>query len=48
MGVTIEEANRNCEQALTYVRGKAISVRHDIGTLAMIQKKTEHMKKILP
>ena len=48
MGVTIEEANRNCEQALTYVRGEAISVRHDIGTLAMIQKKTEHMKKILP
>ena len=48
MGGTIEEANNSCEKALTYVRGEAISVRHDIGTLALIQKKTERMKKIIP
>jgi phosphoribosylamine--glycine ligase len=48
MGETIEEANNNCEKALSYVRGEAISVRHDIGTLALIQKKTERMKKIIP
>jgi len=47
MGETIEDANNNCEKALSYVRGEAISVRHDIGTSALIQKKTERMKKIL-
>jgi phosphoribosylamine--glycine ligase len=47
IGETIEDANNNCEKALSYVRGEAISVRHDIGTSALIQKKTERMKKIL-
>ena len=46
IGATLEEANINCENALKYVHGDAICVRHDIGTRELIQKKIEHMLKI--
>jgi len=48
MGETLEEANANCENALEYIQGDAICVRHDIGTRELIQKKIERMLKIRP
>ena len=46
VGDTLEEAERNCEAGLCYVKCDAIAVRHDIGTAALIQKRIDHMKQI--
>jgi phosphoribosylamine--glycine ligase len=35
-----------CEQALKYVQGDHIFIRHDIGTSELIQKRIDHMNKI--
>jgi phosphoribosylamine--glycine ligase len=43
---TIEEAERNCEKALRYVEGDAITVRHDIGKRELVQKRVDHMKEL--
>ena len=46
VGDSLEEAERNCEAGLSYVKCDAIAVRHDIGTAALIQKRIDHMKQI--
>jgi len=43
---TLAEAEQICEQALTYVKGDHIFIRHDIGTPALINKRIENMNKI--
>lgn len=43
---TIEEAERNCEAALAYVKCDAVYVRHDIGKAELIQRRIDHMKQI--
>ncbi|MDR3075428.1 MAG: phosphoribosylamine--glycine ligase [Candidatus Methanoplasma sp.] len=47
IGETIEDAERNCETALQYVRGDAICIRHDIGKREIIQKKIDRIKNLL-
>ena len=47
IGETIEAAEQRCENALKFVSGDAIVVRHDIGKHSLIQKRVDHMKKIL-
>ncbi len=47
IGETIEEAEKRCEDALQYVTGDAICVRHDIGKRELIQKKIDRIKNIL-
>lgn len=42
----ISKAEDICEQALKYVRGDHIFIRHDIGTSELIQKRVTHMNKI--
>ena len=46
MGESIEEAESNCENALKYVNGEAITVRHDIGKRELVQKRVDHMKAL--
>ena len=43
---TIEEAETNSEKALRYVKGDAITVRHDIGKRELVQKRVDHMKEL--
>jgi len=43
---TIEEAEANSEKALRYVKGDAITVRHDIGKRELVQKRVDHMKEL--
>ncbi|MCQ2069540.1 MAG: phosphoribosylamine--glycine ligase [archaeon] len=45
-GDTLEDAERNCEAALGYIKCDAIYIRHDIGTAALIQKRVDHMKQL--
>lgn len=40
------EAERMCEEALKYVKGEHIFIRHDIGTKELIQKRVLHMKEL--
>jgi len=40
------EAERMCEDALDYVQGEHIFIRHDIGTSQLIEKRMKHMKKL--
>lgn len=44
---TLEEADRNCETALTFVKSDAVYVRHDIGTRDLVQRRVDHMREIL-
>lgn len=46
IGKSIEEAERNCEDALKFVKCDHVFVRHDIGTRALVQKRVEHMKQL--
>ena len=46
LGDSIEDAERNCEKALSFVRGDAIRVRHDIGKPDVIRKRVEHMRQV--
>lgn len=43
---TLDEADWNCEAALRYVMSDGVTVRHDIGTRDLIQRRVEHMKEI--
>ncbi|MBR6871375.1 MAG: phosphoribosylamine--glycine ligase, partial [Candidatus Methanomethylophilaceae archaeon] len=43
---TLEEAESNCEKALEHVKCDAITIRHDIGTRALVQKRVDHMKAL--
>ena len=40
---TLQNAEKICEKALTYVKGDHIFIRHDIGTAELIQKRVKHM-----
>jgi len=46
MAESIEEAESNCENALGYVKGDAIFVRHDIGKMELVQRRVDHMKEL--
>jgi phosphoribosylamine--glycine ligase len=43
---SIDSAEKNCEKALDFVKGKAIFVRHDIGKKELVQRRIDHMKEI--
>jgi phosphoribosylamine--glycine ligase len=43
---TIEEANEQVEQALSYVKGENISIRSDIGTPELIDEKIQRMEEL--
>jgi len=43
---TLEKAENICEQALTYITGPHLFIRHDIGTKKLIEKRIHHMKEI--
>ncbi len=43
----LEDAEKKSEQALDYVKGKKIQMRHDIGKPESIQRKLDHMKEIM-
>ena len=43
---TIEEAERNCEEALKCVKSDWVFVRHDIGKKELVQKRVDHMKQL--
>ena len=47
IGETIDEAEARCEEALKYVVGDGICVRHDIGKRDLIQKKIDRIKTLL-
>ncbi|MDR0309339.1 MAG: phosphoribosylamine--glycine ligase [Candidatus Methanoplasma sp.] len=47
IGRTIEEAERICEDALHFVSGDSICVRHDIGKRDVIQRKVDRIKSLL-
>ena len=47
IGETIDEAEKNCEDALRFIEGEAICVRHDIGKRELIQKKIDRIKNLL-
>lgn len=42
----IKEAEEICEEALNYVKGDHIYIRHDIGKEELIQKRIEHMHQL--
>jgi len=42
----LAEAERICEDALRYVKGDHIFIRHDIGTKQLLEKRINHMKQI--
>ncbi len=46
IGRTIDEAEKNCEKALKFVKCDHMAVRHDIGTKALVQKRVDHMKEL--
>ncbi len=43
---TLDEAEANCEAALKHVKCDAMTVRHDIGTRALIQRRIDHMREL--
>jgi phosphoribosylamine--glycine ligase len=48
VGITDElaEAEKICEQALTYIKGDHLFIRHDIGTRKLLEKRVHHMESI--
>jgi phosphoribosylamine---glycine ligase len=44
---TIAEAEQRCEAALKHVQGEGLRVRRDIGTTALVQRRVEHMQRVL-
>jgi phosphoribosylamine--glycine ligase len=47
IGADLDEAERNCEKGLNFVKGDHICVRHDIGKRELIQRRIDHMKNLL-
>ena len=43
---TLDNAERICEEALEYIKGDHIFIRHDIGTSSLINKRIENMVKL--
>jgi len=43
---SIDNAERICEEALSYIKGDHIFLRHDIGTKELIEKRIKHMAEI--
>jgi phosphoribosylamine--glycine ligase len=43
---SLSNAENICEQALTYVQGDNIFIRHDIGTPGLIEKRIQHMNEL--
>jgi phosphoribosylamine--glycine ligase len=48
VGITdmLATAEQTCEQALRYIHGDHIFIRHDIGTKTLLDKRIRHMKQI--
>ena len=48
VGITDElaEAEKICEQALTYIKGDHLFIRHDIGTRKLLEKRIHHIESI--
>jgi len=48
VGITddLTNAEKICEQALSFVKGDHIFIRHDIGTKKLLDKRVTHMKQI--
>jgi phosphoribosylamine---glycine ligase len=48
VGITddLTNAEKMCEQALSFVKGDHIFIRHDIGTKKLLDKRITHMKQI--
>lgn len=44
---SISEAEKMCEAALKYVKGDCLFVRHDIGKRELVQRRIDHMRKIM-
>jgi phosphoribosylamine--glycine ligase len=42
----LAEAEKISEQALTFIKGDHLFIRHDIGTEQLIEKRIHHMKEI--
>ena len=42
----VAEAEKTCEQALTYIKGDHLFIRHDIGTAQLLEKRIQHVKEI--
>jgi len=43
---SLSNAESICEDALTYVKGDHIFIRHDIGTPELVEKRIQHMNKL--
>lgn len=43
---SLEEAEKRCEQGLSYISGDHLFIRHDIGTKKLIEKRIHHMNHI--
>ena len=43
---TLAQAENICEEALNFVKGDHIFIRHDIGTSELIDKRVKHMKEL--
>ncbi|UCH72296.1 MAG: phosphoribosylamine--glycine ligase, partial [Thermoplasmatales archaeon] len=43
---TLSQAENICEEALNYVKGDHIFIRHDIGTPGLVEKRITHMNKL--
>ena len=46
IGKSIKEAEEKCETGLSFVSGKNLFTRHDIGKSDLIQKRISHMEKL--
>ena len=42
----LDKAEKQCEQAINFIKGDHIFIRHDIGTSKLIKKRMVHMKEI--
>jgi phosphoribosylamine--glycine ligase len=43
---SIDNAEKICEEALSYIKGDHIFIRHDIGTKEIIEKRIKHMARL--
>jgi len=43
---TLSQAENICEEALNYIKGDHIFIRHDIGTSELVKKRVIHMNKL--
>ena len=43
---TLSQAENICEEALNYVKGDHIFIRHDIGTSELVNKRITHMNEL--